>query len=286
MKKLSYLLAAMLLLSACEKAVMPEESESETPAKIEVKKFKFTVKGDFGATRSYLRSEGNQMTDLWVFDSCAAGIVHTLHQVPTDSDWGQPSLSLCYGEHHIYFVASRGVGASVDSAAHTITWENVKDTYWKDYEVNVVSTSNGNRAVTLDRAVTKLKITATDKVPSGAASVVITPGTWYTGINYLTGAACDAIGDGDRSISIPTSYIGTFNLSLSIYGISSTSEWTTDVTLTAKNSSGGVIGHSVLSSVPFKRNRATEYSGPLFSSGGDIAVGINDAWEDSYIGNW
>lgn len=284
MKKLSYLLAAMLLMSACEKAVMPEESESETPAKIEVKKFKFTVKGDFnGSTRTYLRSEDNQMTDLWVYDSCEAGIVHAVHQTPSDADWGQPTLMLSYGQHHIYFVASRGVNSSVDSVDHTISWEKVRDTYWKDYEVNVVSTSNGNRAVTLDRVVTKMKIVATDEVPTGVASVVVTPAMWYKGLNYITGSACHSVSDCDIPIAIPNTYIGSKNMLLTVFGISNTTQWTTSVTITAKNGSGVVVGQSVLSSVPFKRNRATEYSGSLFSGGENMSIGINDEWDDPYI---
>lgn len=48
----------------------------------------------------------------------------------------------------------------------------------KDYEVSVVSTSNGNRAVTLDRVATKLRLTVVDKVPDGCQDVKVTPDRW------------------------------------------------------------------------------------------------------------
>ena len=40
------------------------------------------------------------------------------------------------------------------------------------------------------------------------------------------------------------------------------------------------------SGAPFKRNRATEYSGNLFGSGGGIDVSLNDTWEQSFTAEW
>jgi hypothetical protein len=34
------------------------------------------------------------------------------------------------------------------------------------------------------------------------------------------------------------------------------------------------------------RNRATEYSGSLFASGGMLDVGVNSEWENSVVGTW
>ena len=70
------------------------------------------------------------------------------------------------------------------------------------------------------------------------------------------------------------------------FGISEENEWTTSVSLDAKDGDGGSVGHATISGAPFKRNRATEYSGSLFASGGVLDVGVNGEWENSVVGTW
>lgn len=297
MKKV-LLIFAVGLLAACESGYYGGEPASEEqPTEVKTKKFTFSVKGDFASLvfsgdeltdgmkkAAALSADGQDMTDLWVFDYMDGALVQSVHQTNDDADFGKPVMQLAYGQHHVYFVASRGVGASVNGSV--ITWTGVRDTFWKDYEVEVVGTSNGNRAVTLDRVVTKLKLTATDEVPSGCALVAVTPDKWYYGFDYITGEPTSEQKK-DVVINVPSSYVGTSgSLVLSVFSFSGATEWTTDVTLTAKNSGGDVIGQASIANAPFKANRCTEYSGPLFGTGGEIFVGLNSEWETSFTGTW
>ena len=293
MKKILLMLTCIAMLSACEKANIEEEQpEPEEWVTIDhryAKKFTFTVKGDFGAatfTRGYLQADEQSMTDLWVYDYMAGKLIQSVHQGADDENWGKPKMSLAYGEHHIYFVASRGGDPAVDQSGHVISWGTVRDTFWKDYEVNVVSTSNGNRAVTLDRVATKLRIVIDDEVPNGCASVSITPDRWYYGLDYMTGEAVTAQKKA-VSVSVPESYVGTIGqLAVSIFGLSGANEWTTNVGISATDANGSTIGSASINGAPFKRNRATEYHGSLFGSAGSMVVSINDDWEDSKTGTW
>ena len=295
MKKMLVLMFTGLLVAACEKPILGEvEDESEAPemgGKNQVKKFTFTVKGDFGSaafTRAagYLSADGQDMTDLWVFDYVDGQCVQTVHQTATDEAWGKPQMSLAYGSHHVYFVASRGDEPSVDTEGHVIAWGTPRDTFWKDYEVDVVSTSNGNRAVTLDRVATKLRLVVNDEVPAGCASVTVTPERWYYGLDYMTGEAVSAQRT-DRMVTVPASLVGTTGqLAVSIFGLSGADEWTTNVSATAKDADGGVLGTATITGAPFKRNRATEYSGSLFGSAGSMDVGLNVDWEQPKTGTW
>ena len=276
------MLAAMaLLMVSCQKSeIDAEESDSQ--------KITFRVGGDWqqSFTRS-LTADGKDMTDLWAFDYMDGQLVQTLHQSPSDADWGQPQMQLAYGSHHIYFVASRGTDASVNTSASQIVWEKPSDTFWKDYEVDVVSTSNGNRAVTLDRVATKFRITITDEVPANVATMTVTPATWYYGMNYRTGEPCEAKTGAERVVNVPATYVDTTgNLSMSIFGLSSATEWTTDVAVEAKNSNGDVIGQASLVAVPIKRNRVTDYSGPLFGAAGNMSISLNATWDDPVTGTW
>ena len=256
------------------------------------KRFTFTVKGDFSedwkpVTRGYLSADGKDMTDLWVLDYVDGQMVQQLHQGDnTAENFGKPQMTLSYGSHHIYFVASRGAEPVLNITNATITWSSVRDTFWKDYEVNVVSTSNGNRAVTLDRVVTKLVLSFTDAISANAKTIEFTPATWYYGLNYQTGEPTTATVSQTNVMTIPDGYAGRDDVSLSYFSISSSSEWSTDVTVQSKDQNGNVIGQGVLSDVPMKRNRQTEYSGPLFSAGGEMTLTLNGEWDTPVSGTW
>jgi hypothetical protein len=288
------ILGAVLTLAACDKVMedftaAPEDlpTRDVTPTK----KFTFTVKGNFTGdlktkASEYLYADGKQMTDLWVLDYMGSELVQQIHQSNTDDDFGKPVMQLKYGEHHIYFVTSRGQTPTLNTSTKTITFAKVLDTFWKDYAVTVVSTSNGNRAVTMDRVVTRLKITFTDAIPDGTATFALTPTTWNYGINYSTGEPCEAKTSTAVVINVPSNLIGNTGETLNLYGFSGTTEWMTSVTVAARKSDSTVIGQTTLENVPFKRNRSTDYSGPLFITGGEVGISLSDEWSTPVTGTW
>lgn len=287
------MLAAMLLTS-CEKSLIDDDEVEKNPSisTTDGKRFTFTVKGDFSeewksVTRGYLTADGKGMTDVWVLDYMDGVLAQQLHQSDnTAEDFGKPTMTLAYGSHHVYFVASRGTSPALNTDAGTITWSSVRDTFWQDYEVTVVSTSNGNRAVTLDRVVTKLNLAFTDAISADAATINFTPATWYYGLNYKTGEPTAATTSQTNTMQVPDGYAGRTDVSVSYFSISPSTEWSTDVTVNSKDSDGNIIGKGVMEDVPLKRNRATEYSGPLFTAGGEVTLSLNGTWEESETGTW
>lgn len=291
MKKCVIALLAAMVLTACEKEVTSNNGEDGTSS-IVGKKFTFTVKGDFTdewkpVTRGYLAADGKDMTDLWVLDYVNGTLVQQIHQSDnTAEDFGRPSMTLAYGTHHVYFVASRGTLPVLNTDIGTITWSSVRDTFWKDYEVTVVSTSNGNRAVTLDRVVTKLSLVFTDAISADAATINMTPATWYYGLNYTTGEPTTATASQTNIMQVPAGYAGRTDVSAAYFSISPSTEWATDITVNSKDADGNIIGQGVMASVSLKRNRVTEYSGPLFTSGGAMSLSLNATWDTSETGTW
>ena len=285
---------AVCLLTACESGYYGGEPASEEqPIEVKTKKFTFTVKGDFKSptfNKSKMRKAASaladdaQLTDLWVFDYQDGAVVQTLHQSAGDAEWGKPVLNITYGHHDVCFVASRGTTPTVNGGV--ITWEKPSDTFWLNYAVDVVGTSNGNRSVTLDRVATRLRITPTDEVPSNVAKVTITPAVWYYGLNILTGEPTEQRNT-PREIAVPASYLGTTGeLTLSIFGLSAADEWTTSIDITATDASGVTIGKTSIAAAPFKRNHSTDYSGPLFGASGETSVMINNEWGEPYVWEW
>jgi len=301
MRKNVFVLAAVALcLAACEKIDLadPDGGNGETTEVSGVtpkaKKFTFTLKGDFSnewkpMTRGYLQADGKDLTDVWVLDYDGEGnLLQQLHQDDnTSEDFGKPVLNLAYGQHHVYFIASRGQNPTLNTETKTISFTKVLDTFYKDYEVSVVSTSNGNRAVTLDRVVTRLRLTFTDAIPTNAATFNIAPAVWYYGWNYVTGAPAASASNQAVVVNIPSSSIGKTGEYVNVFGFSAATEWTTDINFNSKTSGGDVIGQATITAAPFMANRSTEYSGPLFGSpDSEVTMGLNTDWTTAVTGTW
>lgn len=284
----------VMLSSSCEKPVISEDSftsEDGTGGEVvdaPARKFTFTVKGDFGdpVMRGYLSADGKDMTDMWVFDFADGECVQTVHQTPSDESFGKPSMKLTHGSHHVYFVASRGESPVVDDAAHTVTWEKPSDTFWTDYEVTVTNTSNGNRAVTLDRVATRLKVTVLDEIPQGCSAIAVKPSVWYYGLDFVTGEAVSQT-QRDRVVTVPASYVGTSGqLTVSVFGLSAAQEWESDISVRAMDADGNVTGSASIVHAPFLRNRSTEYSGCLFATPVSHDLSLSTQWSEPSTGTF
>lgn len=278
MKKI-LIMALVAVVCGCERTVTDEGAEV-----VQTKRVKFDVNsGAWYVTRA-LTADGQDMTDLWLFDYVDGVLVRTLHKVSTDVDFDEPTMPLAYGEHTIYFVASRGKTPSIKGPQ--ITWTNPSDTFWKALPLTIGSGAASTVSVTLDRVVTKIRIAVADEVPANIATLEMTPGQWWYGIDYLTGEAVSE-SDDVRSVTIPSSLVGTTGqLAANFFCLSDDSEWMTDITIQAKDGDGAVIGSVSLTDVPFVRNRVTEVSGNLFASQSGFSITLNDQWADTYTLEW
>lgn len=279
-------LAVALTMTACISNDDTYESDASRTVAVT-----FNVQGDFTLTATpmtrALDADGKMMTDVWCLDYVGGVLQQQIHQTSDDDDFGNPTLALGLGEHHIYFVASRGTGATLSTEAKTLTFARVLDTFWKDYEIAITAgTSSGSRSVALDRVVTKLKVVFSDAIPTGAAKFEVTPASWYYGIDYTTGEPSEATINGTVTVNIPPSEIGVVNEAVSIFGFSSDTEWATDIALNCKKSDGTVLGCATISAAPFVRNRVSEYTGPLFGDNGSMTLNLNTEWSTSHTGTW
>ena len=281
-------LSAALMLTACGEHEMTEElTAGMTPAdsmKSKTITFTFGEISQRSMTRATL-SELN-LTDLWIFDYAGDELKQTIHQASTDAAFGSASLSLDYGEHIFYFIASRGVDPVIDTEAKTIVWGSVRDTFHASLSIDVQPSSATSQAVTLSRVVGRLRISATDVVPANAAKLTITPSTWYYGLNYQTG---EAVAPNSTAIvvNIPSSYIGTQNLVTSCYTVSGSSAWQTNITVSLIASDESSLGSVTIPDVPIKRNHITSYSGGIVGAGRSISVNASDDdWVDDGNVNW
>ena len=135
MKKILTMMAVAAIVAGCAKEV----NENELYDVKDGKRVAFLLGGDFkkpSFTRS-LTADGQEMTDVWVFDFVDDVCEQFVHKVQGDADFDTPSLTLSNGDHRLCFVVSRGDTPVLDEQHTTITWSRPSDTFWAEYEMAV-----------------------------------------------------------------------------------------------------------------------------------------------------
>ena len=284
MKKMMMALASALMMLSCTS----DESQNDPPTGWESKTITFTF-GDVITQHAMTRADVStlDLTDLWMFDYVGDELQQTLHQSSTDDGFGSISASMGYGDHTLYFVASRGTTPTSDTDAHTITWVKPSDTFWATATVTVSPSSESSQSVSLSRVATRLRITVNDEVPDGAAKFVITPAQWYYGIDYTTGSGIAPSANQPREVNIPSSYIGTTGqLAISIFGFVPSAEWQTDITAALKASDDSTLGQVTLENVALNKNITSSYSGGILGTSKVFTLTADDVWGEDDVHTW
>jgi hypothetical protein len=279
-------LAAALMLTAI--ACTSEEPQAEKPSVWEQKTITFTF-GDTFQQRAMTRADitSLDLTDLWMIDYVGSELQQTIHQSSTDEGFGVLSASMGYGEHTLYFVASRGTTPTADTDAQTITWVKPSDTFWATATITVSPSSASSQTVTLSRVATRLRITVNDEVPAGAAKFVITPSQWYYGIDYTTGIGIAPSANQPREVNIPSSYIGTSGqLAIAIFGFVPSVDWQTSITASLKASDESTLGQVTLEDVSLRKNITTAYSGGILGTSKTFTLTADDVWGTEDVHTW
>ena len=286
MKKLSIGLAAAMMLSML--SCTSDEQQTAKPVSMEQKTITFTF-GDMLKQHAMTRADVTELdlTDLWMIDYVGSELQQTIHQSSTDEGFGVLSASMGYGEHTLYFVASRGTTPTSDTDAQTITWVRPSDTFWATATITVSPSSASSQSVSLSRVATRLRITVNDEVPAGAAKFVITPAQWYYGIDYTTGSGIAPSANQPREVNIPSSYIGTSGqLAIAIFGFVPSTDWHTDITASLKASDESTLGQVTLEDVTLNKNITTAYSGGILGTSKAFTLTADDAWGDEDVHTW
>ena len=285
MKKSMMALAVALILptvscSTGEELSVKVEEPKDTMQQVTIR---FTFPGISMESMTRATLAESQITDLWLFDHMDGELKSTIHQTSEDDGFGAITLTADYGEHSLYFVSSRGDTPTIDGT--TISWSKPSDTFWQLLTLDIEPQTSTNQSVVLHRVVTRLRIAVTDEVPANMKTLMITPSTWYYGIDYTTGEPVNSQAT-PRVITVPSSYIGTMNLATSFYCLCPSDGFDTDITVTAKDADDTAIANIALQDVPFERNRITNYSGSLFTQNRAVSVTTDDEWLEDHNVTW
>lgn len=277
--------AAIMALTACQHYQLGEdETIKDGDVSKREKIFTFHVRGEFTTgyedmgTRASVLLDGQNtagITDLWVLDYQDGILMQQVHQVSTDAGFGAPKMALTYGHHDIKLVAAKGSEPLLTASA--LTWGRVKDTFVLDYPVDVVASSNGNRAPELKRAVGGVKLVMTDAVPANAQEIELTMLRSQT--LMLPSLAASAVAASSVINEFPTSWVGSTNVTMTVYTLCPSDEMVTDIAVVILDNAGNSISEFTIDGVEIRKNRITTLSGEVFSRGNGFSVSIDDSWD-------
>lgn len=292
MKKVMMAMAAALMLQACE-TVYVESGKMDAGLVSESDSMqKKVIVFDVGPgsvshepmTRADLGSLG--LTDLWLIDFIDGVKKQVIHQSGDDDGFGSLKVSLTFGRHKLAVVASRGSDPQMSEDGSTITWVKPSDTFWVSEELDVTASTAAAHPLVLRRVATRLKVQLNDEIPANASKLVITPATWYYGLTVADGSGTAAKNQA-RPVSIPASYIGTSGqMVCSIFGLSPSDEWQTDINLKLVDEDDTELGSATLNGATFSQNVSTVYTGYILKKNLTGQVTANDSWGDDNTGQW
>lgn len=287
LKTFGYLLAAGLMMTACEKPDINEAEEAQeiiangVAVKFNITQFEQTPFNDVnGSTRATNISDLCTHIQLAVFNGDSK--TKAINQKKGDAGFGTFSLILPQGSYQVVIIAHSGTGIATLSKPSEIKFKDnkVTDTFYYYAEIEVSENEQYN--VTMKRAVAKFRLETEDNVPTGVAQMKF----YYTGgsstFNAVTGYGCvDSRETEYRDVS--SSMIGQPGV-FEIYTFPHAEEDLLKITITTLGTGESILQERVFEDVPIKRNAITTWKGEFFgtsSETGEITFTLttNDEWE-------
>lgn len=288
MKKTLAILAAGLVMAACEKPILNSEDINEEPTGNVV----FTFNASGAQTRAATPSIGDYFTKLNVMLFNEDGTKYfdkVRTQYSTDENFGQMSLTLPAGEYTVVAVGHSSVKSATIKSPEMVQFtasdgEKLTDTFCYEGTVTVGEQPE-QHALTMTRVGAMVRFQFTDEeIPAALTHVKFD----YTGGSAnFNPTTSEGTTKSTQSEKRPVSADDQYQVFTFPYMAAT---GTLKMTVSALASDGTVIKKRTLESVTVTRNRITTFTGPLFSDGeGTITQSgfgftVNGEWsgEDNY----
>lgn len=266
---------AMIGFSACEKAILDEETnnngEPETEGNVTIRASLYDI----------VPFETRAVQNIADYCSHLQFVVYQdgtkttgINQKKDDNNYGQVTLSLQPGTYQLLVLAHSSTGNPTVSDPTKIQFTNqtgYSDTFCY-YGNLVVESGQNNYDVRLQRATSMVRVTITDEIPSNVKTIRL----YYEGESGVLNATTCMGGTTNSKQSITYNIEGYKNpVTLGAYTFMRGEEGTLNMTVTAYDSNNNIIAEKQLAQVPLKYRMVTEYSGQLFSvSNTDIGLSL------------
>lgn len=285
------LLAGLVLLfaSSCSKDLDSQTPDNDTnkalvPVTVHVTGFSVSQE-DFPETRATVTAldgyDGVNAVTLAFYNGTTE--IYKQTQLLSDnsnySTFGEFRLSLPTGSYTMvavaYYVSASTSFALTSATEAAYTGAHAFDTFVKNQAVNITSTDAVDISATLERVVSLLKVVSTDGKTAGVTNVRMTLSAGGRSFNPSTGLATS----NTSFVNTVGNNVATGAISTSLtYLFLATDEQTMNVTIETLDANQSVVRSTTVNNVPFKRNRRTILTGPMYthtSTAGTFQVDID-----------
>ena len=262
----------LMLATGCSKESDNEVKSNDAlvPVTVHVDGFT-TTQEDFDVTRTAASISSNDdlnavMLAFYNGSTETCKVVQLLKDVTTYTTFGTFNLNLPMGNYTMVAIAYKdhetGLFGLTSPIAASYAGDHAFDTFVKTQTVNITTTNPVDVSATLNRVVSRLKVVSTDGRTADVASVRMTLSAGGRSFNPTTGLA--TVNTGIANTVINKANVGTTSSSLTNFFLA-TDEQKMNVTIETLNANGGVIRSTTVNNVPFKRNRVTVLTGPMYN---------------------
>lgn len=271
-KNLIFAAMALLLTTGCSQESANEVNNNDTLVPVTVHVDGFSVsQEDFAPTRtpSSLENYSNVNAVMLAFYEGSTEVYKTV-QLKTDATtyttFGSFSLSLPMGNYTMVAIAynnhETGSFGLTSPTAAAYAGEHAFDTFVKTQTVNITNTTPVDISATLNRINSLLKVVSTDGKTADVTNVRMTLSAGGRSFNPTTGLA--TVNTGFANTVSTSTNTGTTTSSLTYFFLAD-DEQTLNVTIETLNAGGDVLRTTTVNDVPFKRNRRTILTGPMYN---------------------
>ena len=283
-------IALALLVAACEKPILDEETVTKKEANVilHMVQFEWTEqRGPCELARTWPSHDGQRRSQQEAFTRAATDItelcsrlniaifnadgtkVKTVAQKEGDSSYGTVALTLAAGTYRLVVIAHNCDGSATITSEEKVTFPNnkVTDTFYY-YGDLVVTDAKQSYDLTLTRAVAMFRLVLTDEeIPSNVAKL-----KFY----YVGGSSTFSPKDGYGCVNskqtevrpVPADFVS--GTAFDIYTLPHTEDDVlTKLNVTALDANDNTVKERIFENVPVTRNQITRYTGSFFGNGGN-----------------
>lgn len=290
------LIASVLLMTACEKAVVEEENTTPTTSKTSTKSGKVNVTlrvAEFNFipyTSSYLETSKNTRSVVNITDYCThlnfvlykeGKKVESRSQMKENPGFGETTMTLDAGDYQLLVLAHSSIGGNPTlTNPESIQFTNLlgySDTFY--YYGNLTVTNEAQtHDILITRASSLLQFVITDEFPSEVTHIYFK----YTGgsgvLNAVTGYGANVNSQQEKKVSIKGF---TAPIQFKVWTFLKEDDGWLDVTVEARNANEQVLLSRQFADIPMHRNVITEYKGSFFAKDQTLNFTAETEWADT-----
>lgn len=282
MKKIFFLLASVMMLTACQ-----NDSDEQPTTKGEGRlSFQIVNYEQFSLDDETTRASVEALAhlDMAVYDSDADTLVSHQHQAKGDNSYGTFSATLPYGKYNVVLLGYEGSRQAIVTSPTNICFPDnfVPNFFYKTLAVTIDKPETAAQNVALQRSVAAFTINSQGQNPANLASLTISSQGGSHHFNALTGKGATVE---ERTYTYDKSgSAGKNSLLTTFFTFLTEDECTMNFTATARDAQQNALRTRQFTDVPMKVNQRTRYTGNFFAAdqsaaGFNISLDDND-WED------